>query len=34
MGNGSADAKAAADYITAPVDEDGVQKGLAHFGLI
>ena len=34
MGNGSDNAKAAADYITTGVDEDGIYNGLKHFGLI
>ncbi len=34
MGNGWASAKAAADYITADVDEDGIETALKHFGLI
>ncbi len=28
------DAKAAADYITSHIDEDGVANALRHFGLI
>ncbi len=34
MGNGTPAAKAAAGYITAPVDQDGIEKALEHFGLI
>lgn len=34
MGNGTCDAKEAADHVTAPVGGDGIWKGLAHFGLI
>ena len=34
MGGGSDSAKAAADYITTGVDEDGIANGLKHFGLI
>lgn len=34
MGNGSDVAKAAADYVTAPLDEDGIWKACRHFGLI
>lgn len=34
MGNGSDAAKAAADYVTAPIDEDGIWKACRHFGLI
>ena len=34
MGNGTDRAKAAADYVTAAFDEDGIYKGLEHFGLI
>lgn len=34
MGNGWASAKAAADYITADIDEDGIFLALEHFGLI
>lgn len=33
MGNGSAVAKAAADYVTAPLLEDGIWKACKHFGL-
>ena len=34
MGNGTESAKAAADYVTTGVDEDGIYNGLKHFGLI
>lgn len=34
MGNGTPDAKAAADYITSDIDEDGIANALRHFGLI
>ena len=34
MENGEASAKEAADYVTAGVDEDGIWKGLVHYGLI
>ena len=34
MGNASEDVKQAADYVTASMYEDGIQKGLKHFGLI
>lgn len=34
MGNGTENAKAAADYITAPVGEDGIEKALKHFNVI
>lgn len=34
MGNGTDVAKEAGDYITASLHEDGIYKGLAHFGLI
>lgn len=34
MGNGSPAAQEAADYITAPVGEDGIQKALLHFGVL
>ena len=33
--NGENDeAKAAADYVTADIDDDGIAKALRHFGLI
>ena len=28
------DVKAAADYVTAPIDEDGISKAMKHFGII
>lgn len=34
MGNGSDAAKEAADYVTAPLWEDGIRKGLEHYHLI
>lgn len=34
MGNGTDEAKAAADYVTAGIKEDGIFKGLQHYGLI
>ncbi len=34
MGNGTEDAKAAADYVTAAVDDGGIAKALRHLGLI
>lgn len=34
MGNGTDAAKAAADYVTSPIDEDGLWRAFAHFGLI
>ncbi len=34
MGGGSEPAKKAAEYVTAPVLEDGIEKALKHFGLI
>ena len=34
MGNAGDDVKAAADYVTAGVDEDGVERALRHFGVI
>lgn len=34
MGNGGAEAKAAADYVTDDIDQDGIAKALRHFGLI
>lgn len=34
MGGGMEELKAAAEYITAPVMEDGIAKALSHFGLI
>lgn len=34
MGNGSEDAKEAAEYVTADLHEDGLYRGLEHYGLI
>ena len=34
MGNAEEQVKAIADYVTADIDEDGIAKALAHFGLI
>ena len=34
MGNASQEVKDAADYTTADIDDDGVQKALEHFGLL
>lgn len=34
MGNGEAELKRASDYVTAAIDDDGIRKGLEHFGLI
>jgi len=34
MGNGTKKAKAAADYVTDTVDNNGVEKALRHFGVI
>ncbi len=34
MGNASDEVKAAADYVTDTVDDDGIEKALRHFGLI
>lgn len=34
MGNGNDEAKAAADYITDTVDDDGILKALKHFNLL
>lgn len=34
MGNACEELKAAADYITTSVDDDGVEKALKHYGLI
>ena len=34
MGNGDADAHAAADYICGDIDDDGLARALEHFGLI
>lgn len=34
MGNAVEGAKAAADYVTADIDEDGIEKALKYYGLI
>lgn len=34
MGNGTDEAKEAAEYVTADLREDGIYKGLRHYGLI
>ena len=34
LGNAEDEVKAAADYVTADIDDDGVAKALKHFGLI
>lgn len=34
MGNGTEDAKEAADYVTSDIHEDGIYRGLEYFGLI
>lgn len=34
MGNGGKEAKAAADYVTSPVGEDGIKNALLHFGVL
>ena len=34
MGNSSDPVKAAADYVTDTVDNDGIEKALRHFGMI
>lgn len=34
MGNATTDVKAAADYVTLSVDEDGIPAALCHFGLV
>ena len=34
MGNGTDEAKAVADYVTKPIDEDGLYHAFEHFGLI
>jgi hydroxymethylpyrimidine pyrophosphatase-like HAD family hydrolase len=34
MGNADPELKAIADYITAPVDQDGLALAFKHFGLI
>lgn len=34
MGNADEEVKKSADYVTAHIDEDGVEKALRHFGMI
>ena len=34
MGNGEAEVKAVADYVTTDIDDDGIEKALKHFNLI
>ena len=34
MGNACEELKAAADYVSSSVDEDGISRALEHFGLI
>lgn len=34
MGNGTREAKQAAEFVTTPIDENGIQNGLIHYGLI
>ena len=34
MGNGLQETKEAAEYVTADIDDDGIAKALAHYGLI
>lgn len=34
MGNGVKEAKAAADYVTTAIDDDGIKNGMKHYGLI
>ena len=34
MGNGSAEAKAAADYVTSELQDDGIYNAMLYFGLI
>ena len=34
MGNGSPEAKAAADYVTTDLNEDGIYNAMVRFGLI
>ena len=34
MGNGEEAVKAVADYVTADIDDDGIEKALKHFKLI
>ena len=33
MGNGNENVKAVADYITADIDDDGIEKALYHYGI-
>jgi hydroxymethylpyrimidine pyrophosphatase-like HAD family hydrolase len=34
MGNGTENAKAAADYVTTAFDDDGIYNALKHYNLI
>jgi hydroxymethylpyrimidine pyrophosphatase-like HAD family hydrolase len=34
MGNGAAELKKAAEFVTTDIHDDGVKNGLIHFGLI
>lgn len=34
MGNADEEVKAVADYVTADIDDDGIEKALRHFGLM
>lgn len=34
MGNGSEEVKAVADFVTADIDDDGIEKALKHYNLI
>lgn len=34
MGNGTAEAKKAAEYVTSKLSDDGIDRGLKHYGLI
>ena len=34
MGNGTPECKAAADYVTDSIDQDGIWKALKHFNII
>ena len=34
MGNGEEEVKAVADFVTADIDDDGIEKALKHFNLI
>ena len=34
MGNASDPVKRSADYVTADIDDDGIEKALIHFGII